>query len=302
MNYQKLYDSIVNDAKYKIVDIQKDYFETHHIIPRCLGGSDSEENLVSVTARQHFLLHWILTKLYPSNIKILYAFNNMCMYSANQTDRQYNSKAFQYARKIFVKNHPLKNNSIRTHHKEQCKKSMYKVFSSIIERYQRIGKPLVCLLPENYFIVAPCDVKRYVDGSPVLNQEKVFYNKAGKIFDPTTNWLLTLSDDEMNTYKGEQSRRLKSYLSKLTPEQLSMRSHNSFRKADEAKRAKAISIGKKGKKTKQREIMGRRFAAMSDIDFGYYLNTISVKMHKQYTNLREKWKIITMSELSQQKC
>ncbi len=40
-----------------------DYFESHHIIPRALGGSNEKPNLVLLTAREHFVVHWLLTKM-----------------------------------------------------------------------------------------------------------------------------------------------------------------------------------------------------------------------------------------------
>lgn len=39
------------------------YYEKHHIIPRSLGGSDSLENIVALTAREHFIYHKLLTKM-----------------------------------------------------------------------------------------------------------------------------------------------------------------------------------------------------------------------------------------------
>jgi hypothetical protein len=38
------------------------YSELHHIIPRSLGGSNDPDNLVELTARQHFICHRLLTK------------------------------------------------------------------------------------------------------------------------------------------------------------------------------------------------------------------------------------------------
>lgn len=37
--------------------------EVHHIIPKCLGGDDSPENLVKLTPKEHFLCHKLLTKI-----------------------------------------------------------------------------------------------------------------------------------------------------------------------------------------------------------------------------------------------
>ena len=39
------------------------YSERHHIIPKSLGGSNEPENLVRLTAREHFICHWLLIKM-----------------------------------------------------------------------------------------------------------------------------------------------------------------------------------------------------------------------------------------------
>lgn len=38
------------------------YCERHHILPRSLGGTDDLDNIVSLTAREHFVCHLLLTK------------------------------------------------------------------------------------------------------------------------------------------------------------------------------------------------------------------------------------------------
>ena len=40
------------------------YCEEHHIVPRSLGGYDTKENLVLLTAREHFVAHLLLAKIY----------------------------------------------------------------------------------------------------------------------------------------------------------------------------------------------------------------------------------------------
>lgn len=40
------------------------YTEKHHILPRSLGGSDEPENIIELTAREHFVAHLILWKVY----------------------------------------------------------------------------------------------------------------------------------------------------------------------------------------------------------------------------------------------
>ena len=40
------------------------YKERHHIIPRCVGGTDEHTNLTYLTAREHYFAHLLLAKHY----------------------------------------------------------------------------------------------------------------------------------------------------------------------------------------------------------------------------------------------
>lgn len=70
MDYKKIYDNIIQKAKNRQLE---SYKEKHHIIPKCLGGNDNKDNLVELTAKEHFLCHMLLCRIYPDNIKLLYA-------------------------------------------------------------------------------------------------------------------------------------------------------------------------------------------------------------------------------------
>ena len=62
MNYKKHYDLLISKAQKrgKIVG----YKEKHHIIPKSLGGSDDKSNIVELTAREHYLAHWLLFRIH----------------------------------------------------------------------------------------------------------------------------------------------------------------------------------------------------------------------------------------------
>lgn len=62
MNYQAHYDRLVERARNRILT---GYVERHHAIPRCMGGTDDKSNIVSLTAREHFVAHQLLVKIYP---------------------------------------------------------------------------------------------------------------------------------------------------------------------------------------------------------------------------------------------
>lgn len=76
MNYQKIYDQLIEKRrKYPLTKNKKDpnyiYCECHHIILKSLGGSDSEDNLINLTAREHFIAHYLLWKINPCDQTLL---------------------------------------------------------------------------------------------------------------------------------------------------------------------------------------------------------------------------------------
>jgi hypothetical protein len=58
--YTRWYNQIIANAQNRVAE---GYTERHHIQPRSLGGADSLDNLVELTAREHFVCHWLLTKM-----------------------------------------------------------------------------------------------------------------------------------------------------------------------------------------------------------------------------------------------
>jgi hypothetical protein len=70
MDYKKVHDSLIERAKTRIIE---GYAETHHIIPRCLGGTDDVSNLVKLTPEEHYLVHQLLIRIYPDNPKLIKA-------------------------------------------------------------------------------------------------------------------------------------------------------------------------------------------------------------------------------------
>jgi ribosomal protein S15P/S13E len=97
--YTKWYNSIIENAKLRNVD---GYLEKHHILPKCLGGLDNTENIVKLSAREHFICHWLLTKMIDKTNKrkvcqMLNAFNRM--FTNNDNQYRYTSKLFEHYKK-----------------------------------------------------------------------------------------------------------------------------------------------------------------------------------------------------------
>jgi hypothetical protein len=122
MNYQRIYDSIVNRAKSEGRIKSKDtYYEAHHIIPSCLGGEGRSQqwkthpNIVLLTGREHFLCHWLLHAMYPDNHKLAYAFSMMCnVKDSNQQRYTPSSRIIEYIKKIVNDNKRGPQNWVRT--------------------------------------------------------------------------------------------------------------------------------------------------------------------------------------------
>jgi hypothetical protein len=118
MNYKKIYDQICERAKIESdIRIQNRklwksskgsngiYYESHHIIPLCLGGNGKafqwkHPNIVLLTAREHFICHWLLHEIDPNNIKLTMAFWGICDFSNKGNQQRYtvSSRVYRYLR------------------------------------------------------------------------------------------------------------------------------------------------------------------------------------------------------------
>ena len=87
--YTKWYQNITQNGKQE----RSPGHERHHIVPRSLGGTDDKENITFITAREHFVCHWLLIKIYPvgeAHWKMLNALRMMRAENPNQ--KRYNTK------------------------------------------------------------------------------------------------------------------------------------------------------------------------------------------------------------------
>jgi len=86
MNYMKHYNSLITKALRRELPNHV-YTEKHHILPHCMGGSDTTENLVHLTFREHFIAHHLLWRAYR-NRGLAAAFTAMSMKSHCTAHRQ----------------------------------------------------------------------------------------------------------------------------------------------------------------------------------------------------------------------
>lgn len=72
MNYKMHYDRLIENAKNRSL-LKSTYKEIHHIIPRCLGGLNDNNNLIELLPEEHIVAHLLLAKIHPSNTKLIFA-------------------------------------------------------------------------------------------------------------------------------------------------------------------------------------------------------------------------------------
>ena len=76
------------------------YYEKHHIIPRCLGGTDDSYNIVNLTPEQHFVAHQLLVKIFPGKPGLIYAAHMM---GSRNTRSKRNNKSYGWLKRKFAK-------------------------------------------------------------------------------------------------------------------------------------------------------------------------------------------------------
>ena len=94
--YLKLleYCSIVNDNTKDV------YFEKHHILPKSIWPEYDKcnDNIIKLTARQHYIAHYILSKMFvgKNNSKMCFAFSFMI--SSNSNYKRYTSHLYELSK------------------------------------------------------------------------------------------------------------------------------------------------------------------------------------------------------------
>lgn len=101
MTYSEYVDNIIQSRGRKGIP-DGEYKETHYIIPKCLGGTDEEENLIDLYAREHYEVHRLLALENPSNTKLGFAWWMMAHCDKGK-NRKITAEQYEEARKAFSK-------------------------------------------------------------------------------------------------------------------------------------------------------------------------------------------------------
>lgn len=127
MDYKKIYDSLVEYRKCNPVD-SNIYSERHHILPKSLGGKNNKENIVRLTAREHYVAHHLLARIHGKIMWAAFAF--MAKRAKKFNTIKITSRIYEKARDAhaeFVSDfmstngHPLKGKKLSDEHKQKIK-------------------------------------------------------------------------------------------------------------------------------------------------------------------------------------
>jgi len=163
MDYQGIYNQIIERAQTRQLE---GYKEKHHIIPRCIGGLDIKENLVELTAREHFLCHILLCEIYPKEHKLLWALWLMAIgKQKNKKTEPYkvSSREYERIKILFIEQSKLKKIS------EKHKKQVSKANSKKVYQYDFKGN-LIKIYP------SAAEAERFINNKPNEHWKKLRNN------------------------------------------------------------------------------------------------------------------------------
>lgn len=121
MNHQKIYYNIIERAiSEKRIKNKGIYYESHHVLPKCLGGKGTARqwkthpNIVLLTAREHFICHRLLILIYPDSLEIKLAANIMSTLKKRFSISNRTYEQFKITRKEFMKNNSYAKGNIQS--------------------------------------------------------------------------------------------------------------------------------------------------------------------------------------------
>ena len=106
MTYKDFIQNILNTrGRFNYGD---EYCERHHIQPKCLGGTNDQENLIDLFAREHFIAHKLLAEENPNEIKLIQAYNIMAFTHNNDQSQRYALTPQEYEEARMIISNALK--------------------------------------------------------------------------------------------------------------------------------------------------------------------------------------------------
>jgi hypothetical protein len=172
--YTHYYFNIINNAKSR--KSITGYTEKHHIIPKSLGGSDNKNNLVTLTNREHYICHRLLTKMTENEHKAKMIYALYCMvYVSNKHQNRYipNSRYYQIIKEDWRKS--IKGRPAHNKGKPMSEEQKEKL------RQHNIGKQSYVRTEQHLKLQSNIQKQIYRDGSSLPNHKgKIWINNGTK--------------------------------------------------------------------------------------------------------------------------
>lgn len=198
MDYNKIYQNIIN---YRIKNKLSGYTERHHILPRSLGGSDDKSNLVDLSAREHYICHLLLTKMYDKDTieyqKMIHAYMMMSNVNSTNQKRIYkvNSRLYEkYKKEYSIIMSVNQRGELNTQFGTKW------IYNPIIKESKKVSKESV--LEENWYLGRVTDWnKHFTQKYCIICNRKGLRSKLSK----------TCSDECSSKHKSEVHKSFDNY-------------------------------------------------------------------------------------------
>lgn len=191
------------------------------------------------------------------------AFTQMCRVPSSLEKYKMNSHLYEYARKMW-------SSYLKENHWAYDEKWKKKHSITMKKYYKENPQPKKEVVYEERICVCGCNKVFTVD----INKQQEYIHGHNA---------------NTNISNEKRSDSLKKYISRLSPEELQERRKKSLGSCDQKARGEKIAASKRGKKSTQRELVGKKLALMSDDEFEKYLKdkNYSISIQKRFTTYRE---------------
>jgi hypothetical protein len=96
MDYNRIYAELIERARARDLN---GYHEKHHVVPRCMRGTNDPSNIVALTPEEHYIAHQLLVKIHPGHVGLAMALHAMSMAHVNQRKK---NKVYGWVRRKTV--------------------------------------------------------------------------------------------------------------------------------------------------------------------------------------------------------
>lgn len=175
MNYKRIYFQIIRNRRNNPLPTGS-YGEVHHIKPRSFSGKnlDNQKNLIRLSACEHFIVHFLLYKIYKHRIQTIQSFKE----SKREIDR-YKKMASAFKFMMLNKKYGKMNSRIFEKIKKDINNAQSKFSKNeVLEMFQfyvgnKITKYNIDILQQHFSIDIPYSILIQLFNRHKINQLRI---------------------------------------------------------------------------------------------------------------------------------